>query len=184
MKLFKYENYQLSLNSEEVLLIPEFKKLMERDRTKNKKKAFAEFTYIYLMLDWNSPFREYSDAEKEKEALRSAEIEAGDVDEFVKAAMEKYDEIKNSNRILTYIKSSWRMLDKLKDYSDTVDLTEVIDSGPQKGKLVHSVRDVRDTIKQMPELIQKAKDLRNLFNEELEEDKNVRGNRTIARDID
>lgn len=184
MKIFNYDKFRLSLNEPEILLVPEFKELFEKDKTKEKKKAFSRFTYIYLMLDWNSPFKEYSDEERKRESLISSDLTKEDIDESLEQALKKYDEIKNSNRILRYIKSTWTLLDKLNDYCNSVNLTSTIEEGPQKGKLIHSVRDVRDTIKQMEELILKAKNLRNIFKEEMEDDIQVRGDRQIGRDID
>lgn len=184
MKAFNYDKFQLTLNEPEILLVPEFKCLFERDKTKNKTKVFSEFTYIYLMLDWNSPFKEYSDVEREKESLISSGLTEKDIDTSVVAAMNKYNEIKNSNRILRYIKSTWTLLDKLDEYCNTVDLTSTIDEGPQRGRLIHSVRDARDTAKQMEELINKAKNLPNIFKEEMEDNIQVRGDRQIRRDID
>jgi hypothetical protein len=58
MNVFLYDNLnrQLELNEPEILLIKEFKALLDRDKTKHKDKAFRELTYIYLALDWKSPY--------------------------------------------------------------------------------------------------------------------------------
>lgn len=171
MKIFEYKDYTLTLNTAEILLIPEFKAVMDSDKTKDKKNAFKIFTYGYLLIDWNSPFREYSDEDKKIEAVKSSEINDKDLESPITLAfIEKYKEILNSNRIIRYIKSTWTMLDKLEDYAETVDLTQTIESGPQKGRLTFNVKDVRDTIKQMEELIFKARNLRNVLKEEMEEE--------------
>ena len=62
MNIFLYDNttHKLVLNEPEILLVKEFGKLMDlgRNKTKTDKtgadrtRAFREFTYIYLMLDW------------------------------------------------------------------------------------------------------------------------------------
>jgi hypothetical protein len=182
MKIFEYKNFQLSLNIPEILLIPEFKEVLDSDKSKDKTFAFKIFTYGYLLLDWNSPFREYSDEDRKKESLISSGLNEKDIEnELVKRFTNKYEEILNSNRIIRSIKSTWTMLDKLDDYANTVDLTMIIESGPNKGKLVHSVKEVRDTIKQMEELILKAKNLRNVLKEEMQEEGvKSRGNNSIG----
>ena len=182
MKIFEYKNFELSIHLPEILLIPEFKKVLDSDKSKDKKKAFQIFTYGYLLLDWNSPFREYSDEDRKKESLISSGLKEEELNtDVVIFFIKKYEEILNSNRIIRSIKSTWTMLDKLDDYANTVDLTMIIEAGPNKGKLVHSVKEVRDTIKQMAELIQKAKELRNVLKEEMQDDGvKSRGNNTVG----
>jgi hypothetical protein len=177
MKLFKYENFQLSLNEPEILLVKEFKTLFDSDKSKGKTKSFNYLTYIYLMLDWSSPYIDYTDDLKKERALLDSGLKEDSLkDPLFQDVYSKYDEIINSNRILRYAKSQWKLLDKIEEYVESVDLTEIVESGPQKGKLVHSVRDARDTVKQMPELIEKAKEVRKQVQEELKESTGARGN--------
>jgi hypothetical protein len=58
MNVFNYDNLNksLDLNEPELLLIKEFKTLLDRDKSKHKDKATQELTYIYLALDWKSPY--------------------------------------------------------------------------------------------------------------------------------
>ena len=48
MNVFNYDslNKQLELNEPELLLIKEFKALLDRDKSKNHDQAFKELTYI------------------------------------------------------------------------------------------------------------------------------------------
>ena len=50
MNVFIYDNLskQLDLNEPELLLVKEFKALIDRDKAKNHAQAFKELTYIYL----------------------------------------------------------------------------------------------------------------------------------------
>ena len=56
----------------DLVLIEEFKKLLEPSRNKCDKdpsglehiRADREFTYIYLAIDWKSPYANYSNQEK------------------------------------------------------------------------------------------------------------------------
>jgi hypothetical protein len=58
MNVFNYDNLNKSLeiNEPEILLIREFKALLDKDKTKDKEQATKELTYIYLALDWKSPY--------------------------------------------------------------------------------------------------------------------------------
>lgn len=176
MKLFEYENFNLVINLPEVLLIKEFKDVWESDKSPNKEYAMKIFTFGYLYCDFQSPFSEFEEADKKQESLKSAGLTEDDINtDCVKAFIEMYLKIVNSNRIIRYIKSTWALLDKLEKYALEVDLTKTITSGSHKGRLLHSVRDARDTVKQMPELIIKAKELRELLKEEMKKSDAVRG---------
>jgi hypothetical protein len=58
MNVFSYDNLNksLELNEPELLLVKEFKTLIDRDKTKYREQATKELTYIYLALDWKSPY--------------------------------------------------------------------------------------------------------------------------------
>jgi hypothetical protein len=48
------------LNSADLAIIDEFKKLLDRDLDR----ATREFTYIYLAIDWKSPYAGFSELER------------------------------------------------------------------------------------------------------------------------
>jgi len=58
MNVFNYDNLnkELEVNEPELLLIREFKALLDRDKSTHKSKATRELTYIYLAIDWKSPY--------------------------------------------------------------------------------------------------------------------------------
>ena len=58
------------LNSADLAIIKEFKTLIQRD----KERADREFTYIYLAIDWKSPYSNYSEQERHEAALQDASI--------------------------------------------------------------------------------------------------------------
>lgn len=176
MKLFIYENFKLTLNEAEILLIKEFKDIWESDKSKNKEKAFKYFSYLYLLLDLQSPFADFSDKDKEDSALKSSELTSKDLEnDLLKLAKVEYEKIINSNRIIRYIKSTWKLLDSLSEYCETVNFTTIIERGANAGRLVNSVKEGRDTVKQMEELIIKAQNLRKIFKEEMKSEGDIRG---------
>ena len=72
IRLFQIsENMELQLNKEWILMIKEFAEILKRDRGspgdtqgRRKLKAMKQLTYVYLMEDFLSPFREEDDYNK------------------------------------------------------------------------------------------------------------------------
>ena len=81
-KIFLYDsvNNRVELNVPEILLIREFGALMDNKRNitpKDKKgehgeRAFKEFKYIWLALDWLSPYSDYAEQERHQQALKDS----------------------------------------------------------------------------------------------------------------
>lgn len=65
MKLFELINNNVVVSAE-VLTIPHFNKLWLADKSKNKDKAFKEFTYIYHKADLNSPYSNFPENKKDE----------------------------------------------------------------------------------------------------------------------
>lgn len=63
MKLFKYENFALTI-SEEALTIKAFSDIWKRDRTKGKNNALQELGLIYFMYDPRSDYMYIDDAQE------------------------------------------------------------------------------------------------------------------------
>jgi len=71
MKFFLFDNSanEVTINEPEILLIREFADLWDVSRNKTKEdpkgskrsRAYREFTYIWLMCDWASPYSDYTE---------------------------------------------------------------------------------------------------------------------------
>lgn len=133
--LFLYDNAtgSLRINEYGILLINEFKTLWDPERNKCKEdpkglkrlRAWKEFKYIWLMIDWKSPYQQYLEQEKHTAALEDSgltEDEWNDPD--FRAACRKYQEIKDSSRILSLIKTAYRTLEKMRVSLDNIDFEE------------------------------------------------------------
>ena len=104
IKIFQYNNGNgnVELNTPEIILISEFKQLMNNERNiceedkegKYKLRAFREFTYIYLALDWQSPYADFSEQERHQLSLNDAKMTEEEFDnpEF-RAACRKFKEL-------------------------------------------------------------------------------------------
>lgn len=146
---FNYDNIsgQVTLDKPEILLIPEFKKLIQPDRNKCKEdktgkkmlRAFKEFTYIYLCLHWQSPFADFVEMDKVDESLKASgltEEEFNDPD--FRAACRKFIQIQDSNRSIRLLKAAQNTVDKFVDYFQNLDVEE----RDQFGKPLVSVKNV------------------------------------------
>ena len=79
MNFFVYDNSENKLTIEEysILLVKEFNALWDIDRNKCKEdktgkrrlRAYKELTYIYLVLDFKSPYFQYLEKDKHEAAL-------------------------------------------------------------------------------------------------------------------
>lgn len=184
MKLFLFDSSknEVVINEPEVLLIKEFAKLWnnERNKTKsdktgNKKtRAFREFTYIWLMLDWTSPYSEYAEQERHQEALKDANLteeEWNDPD--FRAACRKYRELQESSRSMKLIRSAQGMVDKITDYFETLDLQE---RDQVTGKPIFKTKDVMAELTNVSDIVEQLKTLEYLYKKEQEESSELMGN--------
>ena len=69
MKLFKYEGYEVRVAPEALALRP-FKKLWDRDKSKNKERATTEFSLLYFYCDPRSDYQYIIDDETRLEAVK------------------------------------------------------------------------------------------------------------------
>ena len=149
MQFFIFNNADNSLELDEysVLLIKEFKDLWDtarnkcaEDKTGKKRlRAYKEFTYIYLALDFKSPYIQYTEGEKHKAALLDSGLSEEDLkDEKFLAAYHKYEEMQNADPILSLIKTAYKTLHKMQIHLDNIDFEEI----DGDGRDLHKPKDV------------------------------------------
>ena len=164
----------------DLVLIEEFKKLLEPSRNKCDKdpsglehiRADREFTYIYLAIDWKSPYADYSNQEKHEAALKDAHIseEEWNNPEF-RAACRKYVSIQDSNRYVRLLQAAQEVTDKIIDYFHNVDLQEQ----DEQGKYLVKVKDVQAAMKEAADQIETLKQIESLVKKEVMEQSQIRG---------
>ena len=164
----------------DLVLIDEFKKLLEPSRNKCKEdpsglehiRADREFTYIYLAIDWKSPYANYSNQEKHEAALKDAHIteEEWNNPEF-RAACRKYVQLQDSNRYVRLLQSAQLVTDKIIDYFNNVDLQEQ----DEQGKYLIKVKDVQAAMKEAADQIETLKQIESLVKKEVMEQSQIRG---------
>lgn len=165
----------------DLVLIDEFRKLLEPSRNKCKEdpsglehlRADREFTYIYLAIDWKSPYANFSNIEKHEAALKDAHIteEEWENPEF-RAACRKYVALQDSNRYVRLLQSAQTVTDKIIDYFNNIDVEE---RDEQTGKYVNKVSDVQKAMKEAADQIETLKQIEALVKKEITEQSQIRG---------
>lgn len=183
MKFFLFDNSTNSVvvNEPEVLLIKEFAALWNNDRNKTKgdpkgikkTRAYRELTYIWLMLDWTSPYVDFDEQERHQECLKDAGLtdkEWNDPD--FRAACRKYRELQNSSRALKLIKSAQGVVDKITDYFNNIDIEE---RDPITGKPIFKTKDVMAELSNVSNVVEQLKTLEFLYKKEQEQQSGLMG---------
>lgn len=165
MNFFIYDNADNALRIEEhdILLVKEFKDLWDIERNKckedktgkNRLRAYRELTYIYLMLDFKSPYFEYVEQDKHEAAQIDSGISNVELtDEKFKAAYRKYDEIQQADPILSLIKTAYKTLYRTQVFLDSIDFTEVDSEGRPLYKPKDVVADIGSIAKMRNQLLE------------------------------
>ena len=157
------------LNSADLALIDEFRKLIKRD----KERADREFTYIYLAIDWKSPYCNYSELERHEAALKDGQITEEEWnDPTFRAACRKYRQLQESNRYVRLLQAAELVTDKIVDFFNNVDLEE---RDEQTGKYVNKVSDIQKAMKEAADQIESLKQIEALVKKEITEQSQIRG---------
>lgn len=163
MKFFIFDNAVNSLRIDEysILLVKEFADLWDQKRNKCKEdktgkermRAIKELTFIYLMLDFKSPYFQFTERDKYEAALLDSGLDESDLkDPIFIAAYNKYDEIQNADPILSLIKTAYNTLYKMRVHLDNIDFTETDGDGKPIYKPKDVVADIASIAKMRSQL--------------------------------
>lgn len=170
MRLLKYEGYNLTFEPE-LLTIRVFKKLHQRDKTKDKSKFIQELGYIYFFVDPRSDFQIYTDEDdRHKEILESMGLPSDwKVDKELKEAMNYYSSFKPVSALL--LDDTRVAVNKLRTMLRNIDLEQVDD----KGKPIYTLNTIVATIKQVPSLVKDLDEAERTITKEIIQNDKVRG---------
>lgn len=183
IKIFQYNNANgtVELNIPEILLVKEFSELMtdarnicKEDKTgKYKLRAFREFTYIYLALDWQSPYADFAEQEKHSMSLLDAHMTEEEFNnpEF-RAACRKFKEIQDSTRSIRLLHAAEETVDKFIDYFHNIDPEE---RDPVTGKPIFKVKDIMAEISSLSKVLDELTTLESMVKKEIAETSQLRG---------
>lgn len=165
-------NLNLTISPEAYSLVP-FKKLWDRDKSKDKKKAIKDLAYIYWDSDYRSFVHDITDSADKHAQILSMIDDTGDYapDDLVKEAMEFYKkDIPISLGFLTDVKTA---INELRRYFRELDLREIDD----KGKPIHNANQVMNSIKSTGDLLENLEKLEIKVKKDLDMQNSVRGSK-------
>lgn len=182
--LYNNLNNRIELNIPEILLVREFAELVKPERNVCKEdktgtkclRAFREFTYIWLAINWKSPYSDYAEQERHQEALKDAKMtdEEFNNPEF-RTACRKYRELQESNRAIRMLHAAESTVDSFIDYfENVVDLAE----RDINGKPVFKTKDIIAEISSLSKVYDELKTLEGQVKKEMMETTNIRGGAT------
>lgn len=181
-KIFQYDNVngQIELNVPEILLVREFAALMDNKRNISKQdpegkyhlRAFREFKYIWLAIDWQSIYADYSEQERHQEALKDAQITEQEFnDPLFREACRKYRRIQDETRSIKLLQAAQNTVDKFIDYFNNVDPEE---RDVQTGKPIYKVKDIMAEISSLSKVNDELKVLEGQVKKEITETSTLR----------
>lgn len=184
LRLFDYNNEKMKvvINEPDILLISEFKDLFDNERNKTKEdktgekksRTFRELTYIYLAIDWRSPYKEWSEREKHELALKDAQITQEEFDDPIfRAACRKFKAMQETSKVGSLLQSQLGLLERMRIYYDTLDL----DERDLNGKPIFKVKDIMSESATTSKMIEGIQSLYELYKKEQEEETTLRGER-------
>lgn len=184
---YNYEKCEVELCEPEILLVPEFAALMEvsrnkceEDKTGKKKlRAFREMSYMYLAIDWKSPY--YSEPEKVRaeEALNRSKLTKEEFnDETFRRACREYVRLQESILSMKLLLSTRKTVRKIINYFETVEVGKI---NEEDGKLQIKTKDVIGEINSSSNLIESLNKLEERVKQDLElKDEKIRGDKNLG----
>lgn len=179
MNVFTFNNQlnRVEINEPELLLIKEFALLFGLDRNKtkedptgvNKTRAFREFTYIWLMLDWKSPYSNDPEQTRHKYVLEDAGLTQEEFDDpLFRAACRKYRELQESSLVVKLYESAKTTISRFIDYFNSVDPQE---RDPVTGKPIFKTKDIMTEVGQLSKMLDEFKALEDQVKKEMSGEK-------------
>ena len=95
-----------------VLLVPEFMRIWNRDKSKENKKALKEFAFIYFMADFDSEYNAYGLDKEEQIADDIFEDPKYQADDLIQDAIDKYEKLQETHS-MRMLKSVRKQADRL-----------------------------------------------------------------------
>lgn len=174
MNIFNFNSLtkQLEINEPEVLLLREFKALYNRDKSVDKCRLMRELSYMFLAIDWKSPYNQYSEHERHDEAISDSGLTESEFDDPIfREACRKYRRLQDSNKSIQLLEAAKRAADQFVVYFDSiVDLNE----RDNNGKPVFSAERVMKEMANLHKVHEELVSLEDQVKKELTEQSTVR----------
>jgi len=166
--------------SPEMLVIPQFRALWDRDNHRHKTSSVEDLAYVYYMMDWQSPYRAYPPEERGSQ-LRKDIIKRSrwKEDDLIKAAMVKYDEMQMTPS-MRYLKAIESTMEEMVIYFENVNFN------PEKKKSdgtkvpLSDIKKVTEAVTKASALLKSINELKDRVRKEQDTIDNIRGGGSIG----
>lgn len=156
MKIFEIQNNFPTVTTECLMLSP-FKEIWERDKTKDKVKAYGELQYIYFSADFKSLYLAFDkDVREERLVDDFIKIKGWKPDELVLAAIKKYREFQNTPT-MRFLQANQDAMESLTEYYSNIDW-DALDATGKKPK--YDITKVSGSVKQAGDIINNIEKLK------------------------
>ena len=164
MKLFKYEGYEVRVAPEALTLKP-FKKLWNRDKSKDKERAMMEFSFLYFYCDPRSDYQYIKDEEDRLEEIKKGQglPEDWKPDAAIQSAIEFYNSFDSTPAIL--LRVAREGVDKVQRILGKIS-TDDIDDDPKKA--VSVAKEYLTALKMVPQVASMIQEAEKAINVEEE----------------
>ena len=178
--LFRVEERVVKPN-DEVLQVPPFNEIWERDKSPNKEVALQEFTYIEFMTSAlkTNPYRGYSEDRKSEVIKRDVvHIENWQPDILVLKGMDKIKEFQRegSESYSLYL-SAVVAKNKLQDFFNTFNMNKV---NMKTGAPIYKPKDITAALQDLDKTIISLQSLERKVEEDLFETAKIKGQKEVS----
>jgi len=167
MRLLDLKNSRVVI-APEALLIPEFQKIWEKDKSEDKEKALKELSYVYFISDYKSPYLTSMGKDRVRIAVAKDFMKDSSYkpNAEIEEAIEKYKDLQITPS-MRLLEASIRTVYNLTDYLENVDLQER-DKG---GKPIYKPTDVTNSLKSIGGIVESLNKVR----EQVEREQTTKG---------
>ena len=174
MKLIKFEDYQIKV-ADEALLVRPIRRLFNMDRTQGKEHFYKQMSVLYFVY---SPSSNYAYINDEKERLKEVMRQEG-INEFkntaeFKEAVEVYKKlVKTASSEL--LADTRLIIEKMRQALKSVDFANLDDKDS-----VNAIKTVATVVGMIPKLVKDLAEAEKAVAKELEEQGNTRGSQELT----
>jgi hypothetical protein len=172
-RLFDIVGTDITLDAN-ILAVPAFQAIWDRDKSKEKSRALKELKYIIFFCDFLSPYKDLQEGFKERTIIGDLFKDNWEPDKLVEEATTKYLQLQETPNMRLLL-SAKRNVDKLANYFDSIDFTEVDSYGKPK----YSAKDLSSNLKDVGQIVKSLSMLEKQVQTEILE-KNARGQTEIG----
>lgn len=157
------------------LTIPELKIIFDRDKSKDKSKAYKDLNYIYHMSDFKSPYNNLDAIERKEQIIKDYYPDGFEEDIEINVAISKYIKL-NTTPSMRLLMDARAGVEKIRNYYKEVDLNETDDNG----KKVNRLSEISTSLANLGKMVDSIDKLEERVKKEISISSKIRGDKEIS----